>query len=237
MLKHIKIALGGLNVDIEYRNDVIARLCRNYAANFDTPDISVSYDQEGCKKEERISGHSGATAEFANIHRQIAENLPSFSRFVAHGATISYNNAGYMFIAKSGTGKTTHINLWKKYFDGVDIINGDKPLIRVTNNNIFAHGTPWSGKEMLNKNVCAPLKGICLIKRAKTNNIQSLSGGEALNALMKQVYMPANAEALGLTIGMFDDIIRLVPFYKLSCDISREAAICSFEAMTGERII
>ena len=42
-----------------------------------------------------------------------------------------------MFTAQSGTGKSTHIKLWKKHFGkDVDIVNGDKPIVRVFNDGI-----------------------------------------------------------------------------------------------------
>lgn len=236
MLEHTKINLAGLNIDIEYKNAKIAELCRDYAAEFTAPDIEVLYDEKGCAEEKAKSGHSDLSAEFANIYRQIAEQLPRFSRAVAHGAAISYKENGYLFIAKSGTGKTTHIGLWQKYFEGVRIINGDKPIIEVGSGGVTAYGTPWAGKEMLQKNTCETLKGICLIRRAEKNSIRRLETHEAINAILKQIYMPENGETLDLTIRLIDDIIRLVPFYELSCDISREAAVCSFTALTGEKI-
>ena len=48
--------------------------------------------------------------------------------------------------------------------------------------------------------------------------------------------MTKSREALNLTVKFMDSIIRLVPFYELSCDISREAALCSFGAMTNGSI-
>lgn len=232
MCKHRKVKIAELNIDIEYKYDIIANLCRDYYADFSVPDIKVAYSESGCKQEEKISGHKGAPAEFANIYRQIAEKLPGFSCAVMHGAVVSYRQNGYMFIAKSGTGKTTHINLWKQYFDGVEIINGDKPILRIKDNSVYAYGTPWAGKEMLQLNTFAPLKGICLIKRAEKNSIKKLNSSEALTAIIKQIYMPENAKMLDLTIKMIGDIIRLVPVFELSCNISREAAECSFNEMT-----
>ncbi|MBO4693044.1 MAG: hypothetical protein J5659_01445 [Clostridia bacterium] len=235
MCKHIKIKLSGLSVDIEYKNEIIAGLCRDYTSEFTAPDIRVTYSKEGCENEARISGHAGAQAEFANIYRQIAEKLPRFSRAVAHGAVVSYNGNAYMFIAKSGTGKTTHMNLWQKYFEGVKVINGDKPILYVKNDNVYAFGTPWAGKEMLQENTVAPLKGICLIKRNEKNSIKRLENREAFEAIIKQIYLPENQNSLDLTIKIINDIIRLVPFYELSCNISREAAECSFAAMTSDQ--
>lgn len=236
-VKHIITRISGLNIDIEYKSDKIAHLCRDYITAAGTqPDIKVSYDDEKCAAEAKISGFSETDTEFACIYRQIAEELPNFSRAVCHGAVLSYKQNGYMFIAKSGTGKTTHVNLWRKYIEGVEIVNGDKPIIEIKENYIIAYGTPWAGKEGLQTNTCVPLKGICLIKQADKNSIRRIDAKEAITAIIRQIYMPKNTQALSLTVKFMDDIIRVVPFYELSCNISREAAICSFNAMTKEKI-
>lgn len=236
-VKHMLTKISGLNIDIEYKSDKIAQLCRDYVTYENLPpDIKADYDAEKCATEAKISGFSETDAEFACIYRQIAEELPNFSRAVCHGAVLSYKQNGYMFIAKSGTGKTTHVNLWRKYIEGVEIVNGDKPIIEIKENDIIAYGTPWAGKEGLQTNTCVPLKGICLIKQADKNSIRRIDAKEAITAIIRQIYMPKNTEALSLTVKFMDDIIRVVPFYELLCNISREAAICSFNAMTKEKM-
>ncbi|MBR4911017.1 MAG: hypothetical protein IKZ47_06830 [Clostridia bacterium] len=236
MPKRITLKIAELNIEVEYSNEKISDLCRDYIARGTKPDIEVCFDREKCKQEDAKTGHGPLSAEFACIYRQIAEKLPRYHRAVMHGAVIAYKGKAYMFIAKSGTGKTTHIGLWKKYFEGVSVINGDKPIIAAGDNGIIAYGTPWAGKEMEQSNISAPLAGICLIKRSKNNSIRKLGSDEALNALFKQVYMPEDPESLRLTISLIDDIIKHVPFYELSCDISYEAAECSFNALTGDTL-
>lgn len=236
MPNHIWLEIAERVIDVEYKNEKIADLCRNYTVCGKEPDIKVIYDEQKCADENRKSGHGMLSAEFACIYRQIAEALPRYSCAVAHGAVVEYNGRGYMFIAKSGIGKTTHTGLWCKYFKGTRIINGDKPVISVKNGNVFAYGTPWAGKEGLQENARTPLGGICLIKRATDNRIRRLESDEALNAVIKQIYMPENSESLTLTIKIIDDIINNVPFYELSCNVSFEAAVCSFTALTGEKI-
>lgn len=64
--------------------------------------------------------------------RKIAEILPEYHRFLMHGVVVSWKDRGYMFTAPSGTGKSTHAVLWKKYLgDDVEIINGDKPILNI----------------------------------------------------------------------------------------------------------
>ena len=233
MPNRVKLKIANLNIDVQFENPKISDLCRDYTVSGETgSDIEVLYNKEMCEREAALSGHPGAPAEFASIYRQIAEALPFYRRAVVHGAVVSYCGKAYMFIAKSGTGKTTHINLWRKYFSGVDIINGDKPVLAANDKEIIAYGTPWAGKEMWQKNTSAPLCGICLIKRGNKNSIKKLENDDRFSAVFNQVYMPENEDSLNLTMKIIDDIIRLVPVYELTCDISKEAAECSFNTLT-----
>ncbi len=176
-----------------------------------------------------------AVLEYYAIHRKLAEKLYLFSAALLHGAAISYKNKGYLFSAPSGTGKTTHISLWRKYVgDAVDIINGDKPIY--SDGNCHIYGTPWAGKENMQKNVSYPLGGICFIKRGKDNTVRRLEKTEALSYIFPQCYMPISPDGKLATLDILGRLIETVPFYLLSCDISKEAAAASFEAMTGERM-
>lgn len=234
MPNSITLKIADLIIDTEYNSKRIPDLCRDYIVSGKEPDIKVVYDSEKCAKEAGVSKFGETAAESSSIYRQIAERLPFYSRAVMHGAAVSFGGKAYMFIAKSGTGKTTHINLWRRYFDGVDIINGDKPIIASNGETVTVYGTPWAGKEQLQKNTSAPLAGLCVIKRGNENSIEKTEKNEVLKALLRQVYMPENVDNLNLTMKIIDDIIRLVPVYTLTCNITKEAAECSFYTLTAE---
>ena len=59
----------------------------------------------------------GIAREFIEIEpmilqRKLANALLQYYTILIHGAAISCNNKCYIFIAPSGTGKTTHIMNW-----------------------------------------------------------------------------------------------------------------------------
>lgn len=62
---------------------------------------------------------------------------------MVHSSAIKYNDKCYLFSADSGVGKSTHTSLWHKvYGDKVQIINDDKPIIRLENNKLIVYGSP-----------------------------------------------------------------------------------------------
>lgn len=169
------------------------------------------------------------------VLRKIAERIPKYDRFLMHGATISFEGKAYMFTALSGTGKSTHIKLWKRYLGKkVQIVNGDKPFIWVKDENkVQVYGSPWAGKENWHRNTSAPLEGICFLKRGSKNRVRRIEARDSPSLLFKQVYMPTNAAAAGKTLELLDAMLKTVPLYILECDISEGAVKTSFEALTG----
>ena len=127
--------------------------------------------QEEAEQKSTASQYSPEYLETLVLLRKIAEELPDRDTFLMHGAVISWKDNAYMFTAPSGTGKSTHISLWRKYLgEGVQSINGDKPFLSVSDTEVRAYGTPWAGKERWQHNTSAPLKGICILSQAKENS-------------------------------------------------------------------
>ena len=232
-MKEFTVRLAGLPVAVSCEYLYTFNQCRNYLSQ-EEPAIFAKADDRDISYSMERSGISREAAESFAVYKSIADQLSRFDRLVFHGAAITYCENGYLFSAPSGTGKTTHIKLWKRFFkDKVDIINGDKPIISAGSDGVYIHGTPWAGKEGWNKNLSAPLSGICFVRQSRENRIKRLSPDKCLGMILPQVYIPKKSGAAGATLELLDRILKNVPVYMLDCDISEEAVKCSFEAMTG----
>ena len=104
-----------------------------------------------------------------------------------HSAVVSKDGKGYMFLGKSGTGKSTHACLWLKYVEGSALMNDDNPVVRVTDEGVMVYGSPWSGKTPCYRNVSAPLGGIVLLSQAPYNKIKRLEGVAAYAAVLPSI--------------------------------------------------
>ncbi len=105
-----------------------------------------------------------------------------------HSAVVSFEGKGYMFLGKSGTGKSTHASLWRKHINGVELMNDDNPAVRIKpDGTTVVYGTPWSGKTPCYKNVSAPLGGIVLLSQAPYNKITRLNGIGAYAAIVPSI--------------------------------------------------
>ena len=63
-----------------------------------------------------------------------------------HSSVVSHKGKAYMFLGKSGTGKSTHSQLWLKHIEGTELVNDDNPVVRIIDGEARVYGSPWSGK-------------------------------------------------------------------------------------------
>lgn len=103
---------------------------------------------------------------------------------MVHASVISYDGGGYMFLGKSGTGKSTHSRMWLKNIDGCTLLNDDNPVIRIVDGNVCVYGTPWSGKTPCYKNLHVPLKAVVRLSQAPYNKVERLTPLKAYASLM-----------------------------------------------------
>ncbi len=230
------IKIADIVVSIDNKHSFIEKISKDYIVTNLTPDILVSVSESELEKEREFNTSSSeAFIESVCIYRKIAQELPKYNAFVLHCAAIEYDNSSYCFLGKSGTGKTTHIRLWRSAIgDSVLPINGDKPIIRYINDEFYVCGTPWGGKEMLQRNVMIPLKGLCELSQDKENSISKLSKQKALGCLMSHVFIPNDKQHLENTFSLIAKIVDKIPMRHLNCNISEEAALISFNEMTKE---
>ena len=210
---------------------------QDYIVENESTDLSINCSQEDIVLENQQcqeQAFSPAYLETLAILRKISDIFPRHYRFLMHGASIAYEGKAFLFTAPSGTGKSTHIRLWKKYIgDKVKIVNGDKPFVSLDNGKFFIYGTPWAGKERWQRNCREELHGICVVQRGLTNTIREATAEEALSILLKQIYIPTEATSVAFTLEFLDQLIKKIPIYILTCDISESAVQCSFEKLTG----
>lgn len=236
MVEGFTFGIAGFNIGVRCRHDYLVRQCRDYMTDGGEVLMTVSATDEAIEEEYKLTPQmTRGYIESICVYREIAEKLPKHGAAVFHGAAISYGDKAYLFTAPSGTGKSTHIRLWKQYLgDGVDIVNGDKPVLKVSDDGVLVCSTPWAGKENWHKNRIVPLGGLCILKRGKVNRIKKVEPAEVLDVLLGQMYMPKDGESAVLSLEILDTLCQRVPVYVLECDISEDAVKASFSAMTGE---
>ena len=230
------IKIADINVRINNKFDYVRRLCAKYVISDDNePDIEVFVTDEELDAEISVSVNNVTRgyAEGVCVYRKICKQLPiRFNAYLFHSAVIEYEGKAYAFAAKSGTGKSTHITLWRKHFgQDVHIVNGDKPIMRFVGNELMAYGTPWCGKEGLENNTSAPLYAICFIERAEKNSIRRITPDEAIMRMFQQILTPDDLASVDALFPLLDRTLSQIPCYILGCNISEEAAEVAYNGM------
>ena len=232
------------NIAVTSLHDEVHCLCADYLSP-DSPPVfavqttqaDIDFEREKSAREDEIEGipvrhFSDAYLETLAVYRKVAERMPAYDTFLFHGSSVSVDGVGYLFTAKSGTGKSTHTRLWRELLgDRAVMVNDDKPLIRITEENAIVYGTPWDGKHHLSSNIAVPLEALCILAQAPENSIREIRKFEALPLLLQQTYRPANPAALAKTLALIDRLD--VRFYRLSCNMDISAAELSYNTMKG----
>lgn len=145
---------------------------------------------------------------------------------LVHASLVRQNGKGYAFIAKSGTGKSTHTGLWLKHLPGCDLVNDDNPVVRIINGKAYIYGSPWSGKTPCYRNVKAELGAIAKIDRALKNSVEKNSPVEAFaNLLPACSTMKWDNIIFDNICSCITKIIETSNIYTLHCLPDKEAAI------------
>lgn len=143
-----------------------------------------------------------------------------------HASCIGYGDYGYPFIAKSGTGKSTHSSLWIKHIEGAHLINDDNPIIRIIENTPYVFGSPWSGKTPCYRNLKTRLGAIVRIDRAPSNSIEHHSPIQAFASILPACSsMKWDTIIYDNLITTLSKIIETTPVYTLHCLPDEEAAV------------
>lgn len=146
-----------------------------------------------------------------------------------HASVIAREGKAYLFLAKSGTGKSTHSTLWLKHVPGCQLVNDDNPVVGVRDGVAYVYGSPWSGKTHCYRDVKFPVGGFVRINRGTECRLERQGIVSSFALLLpscsgvkwdKRLYR-AQGDAIGALVG-------LAPIYELYCTPYREAAVvCS----------
>lgn len=155
---------------------------------------------------------------------------------LVHASVTVNDGRGYLFMAPSGTGKSTHSRLWLRHISGTHLLNDDNPVLRLMpidkatgREEAIVFGSPWSGKTPCYLNESYPIGAVVEIAQAPYNAIQKLSPLRAYSVFMASAsgkrWDRKLADGLHNTLNIF---AQKTPVYHLDCLPDKEAAIlCS----------
>lgn len=230
-----KYEIAGLKILMTTYYDRVKDLAKEYLAKseWDEPDHELNLGLEfyDSLKKDDLENIPDETVEYVTTGALFNRFLIAHNGIMLHSSAVVVDGYAYLFSADSGTGKSTHTNLWlDKFGDDAFIINDDKPAIRKIDGEWYVFGTPWCGKNNTNKNAKAKLGAIVFLERSEENWIEKENIQDAIKKFFKQTTRRLNYEEnMDKVLSTMESMLSEVPIFKMGCDISENAAKMAYE--------
>lgn len=234
----MKYKIADLIVEYTAKYDDLKRLSDQFIYNGERQtDITLSVTD---KQLENMLSRSVEGTTIGGI-----ENLAMSSEFnrsaikhgvmLVHSSALIYNKGAYLFSADSGVGKSTHTKLWLKAFgDKVHIMNDDKPVVKLLEDQAIAYGTPFDGGSGIALNESYPLKAVIFIERGEENFVRIPETKEIIKKLYFQTTHMVGAKTADNMLKNFEKLLFLTKFYVLTCNTDISAAHTAFNMIVSD---
>lgn len=144
---------------------------------------------------------------------------------ILHSVYYEYQGQAILFTAPSGTGKTTHAELWERYVGGRQV-NGDRTLIqRSSAGEWYACGFPIHGTSPHCHNEALPIRAIVVLRQARENRVIPLSPMEQIQYLYSETTVNNwREDFVNQVLELTEQLTAAVPVVKLECNMKPDAA-------------
>ena len=202
-----------------YRRDGITYRSYSYSKSVTTMILSDERISEGILtvyvKGSSIASITTETRIFD--HLAIEHAMALFNSTLLHSSFISYEGKAILFTAPSQTGKSTQAELWRKH-RGADVINGDRSLIKLKDDELYAYSLPYCGTSNICANYSAPIRAIVVLRQAPYNRISLLRPATAFRDLYEGCATNIwYSNDVTVVCDLVEQMIKRVPIYLLEC--------------------
>jgi len=154
-------------------------------------------------------------------------------RLVLHSSVVETPKGAILFVASSGTGKSTQAALWEKY-EGAQIINGDRCAVGMMHEMPCVYGVPMAVTSGISEKKTLPLGAIVCLSQAPENQLHQLRGSRALLEAGFSTVIDRWDEMQKIqAMDLLSRIMEKIPVYHLACRPDRGAVEILKRAMEG----
>lgn len=223
---HIEMECSGETLRMQgkpYQMDAAAR-----------PDIMIDIsDEKLWQMKEGYPQFSFDQWEYIYKGFAFSYRLLEHSGFCLHASAVAMDHKAVLFSGICGSGKSTHAGLWREHFGNkAVIINDDRPALRLTEDDMYVYGTPWSGKTNLNTNMKAPLQAVVFLQQAEENHMERMPNKEAIKRLIRHSIRPSHDSGrMENLLTLLDALLQKAPVYQMGCNISMDAVKLAYDIL------
>ena len=179
-------------------------------------------------------GADNGHGEFSCSTAAVSDVLLRADRCIIHAVSFRFGDAAWLISGPSGVGKSTQVrNLQAIRPDEFAVICGDRTALELREDGrVFAHPTPWNGKENWKGAGGAPLAGLIQLERGEENAFTEISPENAVLPLVSALISTGESEEIVLSLARFaDSFLRRVPIYRLTSHEVPESTGLLYDAL------
>lgn len=153
--------------------------------------------------------------------------------FLLHSSVVLLLGKTVLFSGPSGAGKSTQADLWHRHL-GAKILNGDRCVLRRTEEGFFGGGSLWSGTSGIHHPECAPIAGIFLVEQSRENSVELLKSGAFFPLFSQTTVHSWDSAFMEAVTGLYADLLQAVPVYRLRCRPDEAAVNLAHQTLFGK---
>ena len=161
-----------------------------------------------------------------------------FGGISLHASVVSLCGKGFLFMGKSGTGKSTHAALWVNTIPGTALLNDDNPIVCCEDGQVMVYGSPWSGKTPCYRNLSYPVGGLVRLRQAPLNHFHMQRNIQALVQVLPGCSVIRRDERLyNALCDTLTEFVARIPIGLMDCLPNAAAAECCYNGLNSKPIL
>lgn len=167
-----------------YRTSEGYRIELRYADDARPHIVETDKDFAHARAQIRWDDRYVATALTSMLRIIFAQAILPYDAVSLHASAVVSEGKAFLFMGKSGTGKSTHSALWIRHIGDTELLNDDNPIVRVIDGKALVYGSPWSGKTPCYRNESAPVAAMVRLKQGPRNRFEPKEDIAAFGAVL-----------------------------------------------------
>lgn len=207
-----------------YKNGQLEARVINVAGNIEPYGVYQEVDEKrvSCYLKREFKNLLTADTIFTSLFA-LEKQMIQRSSMVLHCSVLKMDGQVVLLSGPSGIGKSTHADLWSRYRK-VEVINGDRTLIKKENGRWISEGWPICGSSEICKNESYPIRAIVFLNQAKENQGQQMGYVQSVKSLISQMTINNwNIDFVQKVWSMVEELAVETPIYQYKCNVTKKA--------------
>ncbi len=151
-------------------------------------------------------------------------SLLFYNAFLFHASVVESGGKAYIFSGRSGIGKSTQAELWRKH-NGAKVLNGDRVILRKVGGEWRAYGTPMCGSSDICELFSLPVGAIIYLGQGKENTVTLPDTFNKLGLTLSQInFVQYDSNLQSVFTELTGSLISEVKMINYTCTAQKEAA-------------